>query len=120
MRSSSVLLVIVAMVFVGFAQSGCTRVEGQAVYEDGTPVGLLNPIAVTCNGPNAWGIFQGWVLFNGSFSISMTFLSDGTCEFHNLIGGYECYEPEEPGNCTFDVNMGQSVSVGVVWFRLPE
>jgi len=114
MRRSSVMLAMVAMAFVGFAQSGCNTVQGQAVDETGEPLHWFFPIVIQCDFAHGWGIYQGWVLNQGHFSIEMVMVvpDEGTCVFRD-IGGYECYE-----NCDFAVTMDQSTyQVGVVKYR---
>ena len=117
MRRSSVMLAIVAMALVGFTQSGCNAVQGQAVDEAGEPLHWFFPIVIDCQFTNGWGIYQGWVLNQGYFSIQMVMVvpDEGTCEFID-IGNYECYE-----NCDFAVTMDQTTyQVGVVKYRLLE
>jgi len=108
------MLAIVAMAFVGFTQSGCNVVQGQAVDEAGEPLRWFFPIVINCDFAHGWGIYQGWVLNQGHFSVDMAMVvpDEGICEFRG-IGNYECYE-----NCYFDFTTDQSTyQVGVVRYR---
>jgi hypothetical protein len=117
MRKSGVLLAVLAMVLVGVTQSGCNNVSGQAVDEYGVPLPWFFPIVVSCQFDNGWGVYQGWILNQGHFSINMLMIvpDQGTCEFIDVLT-YECYD-----NCSFPVTIDQTVyEAGVVGYRLIE
>ena len=104
MKISRVFLTMAVVAMVGFAQSGCINVSGEAYYNtDEGEVAFVFPmqIGIQCISPNQWTIASGWVYGAAVFSISAPFAGPGTCTFTN-VWGFECIE-----NCEFDVVAGQ-------------